>query len=200
MRDSLNVRASLIPGRYAFTTLVLPTLCINFLSLALPFLTLQVYDRILPNPSGGTLPVLMAGIMVAIVLETILRLGRTYVMGWDSASFEHRTSVNAIQQMMNADISAVYRLGKGECLNRLSAVGKIKDFQNGSILVTAIDALFIPVYLAAIVYIAGGLVLIPLAVLTMFVISSVAHGLRLKAALCESELDDDACYNFLFDT
>ncbi|WP_435641731.1 peptidase domain-containing ABC transporter [Micavibrio aeruginosavorus] len=200
MRDSLDIRAGLFPGRYAFSTLVLPTLCINILSLALPFLTLQVYDRILPNPDGGTLSVLIAGILVAIMLETVLRMGRAYVMGWSSASFEHRTSVAAIRQMMNAELSAVNQMGTGEALNRLAAVGKIKDFQNGSILVTVIDALFIPVYLAAIIYIAGGLVLIPVAILTLFIISSVFHGVRLKAALHDREEDDDARYNFLIET
>lgn len=200
MRDSLDIQAGLFPGRYAFSTLVLPTLCINILSLALPFLTLQVYDRILPNPDGGTLPVLIAGILVAIMLETVLRMGRAYVMGWSSASFEHRTSVAAIRQMMNAELSAVNQMGTGEALNRLAAVGKIKDFQNGSILVTFIDALFIPVYLTAIIYIAGGLVLIPVAILTLFIVSSVFHGVRLKAALHDREEDDDARYNFLIET
>ena len=45
--------------RTSAMTLLLGTLAINILSLALPIMTLQVYDRILPNPGSGTLPVLM---------------------------------------------------------------------------------------------------------------------------------------------
>lgn len=45
--------------------MIVPTVFIGLLSLALPLLTLQVYDRILPNPESGTLPVLVAGVCVA---------------------------------------------------------------------------------------------------------------------------------------
>jgi ATP-binding cassette subfamily C protein LapB len=49
--------------------LVVSTLAIYVLSLALPVMTLQVYDRVLPNVSTGTLPILAVGIGVVVVLE-----------------------------------------------------------------------------------------------------------------------------------
>ncbi len=66
--------------------LLLSSFTITLLSLALPTMTLQVYDRILPNPGSGTLPVLVTGVCVAIILETVMRLGRAYMIGWAGAA------------------------------------------------------------------------------------------------------------------
>ena len=61
--------------------LFVATLTISMLSLALPLLTLQVYDRILPNPGSGTFPVLIGGLCVAVVLEMVIRLARARMIG-----------------------------------------------------------------------------------------------------------------------
>ena len=67
---------SLKPEGYAVSSsnLVLSTFAISLLSLALPIMTLQVYDRILPNPDSGTLPVLTIAVCVVIILEVFLIL------------------------------------------------------------------------------------------------------------------------------
>ncbi|MEZ5918443.1 MAG: hypothetical protein R3D66_00450 [Alphaproteobacteria bacterium] len=52
--------------KIAVSSLLLSTLAINILSLALPVMTLQIYDRILPNPGSGTLPVLIGGVCLAV--------------------------------------------------------------------------------------------------------------------------------------
>ncbi|MAY99681.1 MAG: hypothetical protein CMH32_04050 [Micavibrio sp.] len=61
-------------------TLIIGTISINILSLALPVMTLQIYDRVLPNPGSGTLPVLITGVCLAVCMEAILRLCRAYAI------------------------------------------------------------------------------------------------------------------------
>ena len=60
--------------------LILASLTINLLALALPIMTLQVYDRILVSENIGTVRVLAAGVCVVIVLDGILRLDRKSVV------------------------------------------------------------------------------------------------------------------------
>ncbi len=62
--------------RQGVYSLLLCTFAINILSLALPIMTLQVYDRILPNPGTGTLSVLITGVCLAVALEAVLGLSR----------------------------------------------------------------------------------------------------------------------------
>ena len=90
--------------RQSVYALLLCTLAINLLSLALPVMTLQVYDRILPNPGTGTLPVLVTGVCVAIFLEVLLRLSRSYVIGRAGAAYEHRMACRAVGTRERRDL------------------------------------------------------------------------------------------------
>ncbi len=186
--------------RLSVGDLLLSSLTINILSLALPAMTLQIYDRILPNPGSGTLPVLIAGVCIAIALETALRLSRGYVMGWAGASFEHRLNCRAINHILASDLSTQGFASIGENLNRLSAIGRLKDFYNGYSLITAFELMFVPVFLGLIVYIAGPLAVMPTAVLMAFTIITLAQGNNIRRELAERDRDDDERYNFLIET
>lgn len=180
--------------------LLLSTLTINILSLALPTMTLQVYDRILPNPGSGTLPVLITGVCLALLLETILRLGRAYGMGWSGAAYEHRLSCAAMNHFLKSDLSAPPAYGIGEYMNRLASIGRLKDFYNGYSLVTVFELLFVPLYLGLIVYIAGPLAFVPVMVLMVFTLVAYAQGRKLRTILKERDDSDDARYNFLIES
>ena len=62
--------------------LFLATVFINVLSLALPVMLLQVYDRIIPNAASGTLALLVIGVGMALVLEAVFRVIRSYIGAW----------------------------------------------------------------------------------------------------------------------
>lgn len=181
-------------------SLLLSTLAINILSLALPVMTTQVYNRILPNPDSGTLPVLVTGVCVAIFLETILRMSRAFMMGWAGAAYEHRLSCEAMNHVLKANTRFVGSNGIAEHLHRMAAIGKLKDFYNGYALVTISELAFVPLFLILIYYIAGSLVIAPLAVLLVFVIFSLSSGLKLKESLKERDQADDNRFNFLIES
>lgn len=186
--------------RISVASLLLSTLAINILSLAMPVMTLQVYDRILPNPGSGTLPVLIAGVGLAIVLEAVLRLTRFYLIGWSGAAYEHRLSCAAMEKFLHADLSHMGVAGVGENLRRMSSIGKLKDFYDGYALVTISELVFVPVFLGIIVYIAGPLVAVPAAVLMVFTLISLAQGQKLRGALKSRDDIDDRRYNFLIES
>lgn len=175
------------------------TLAINFLSLALPIMTLQVYDRILPNPDSGTLPVLIVLVSFAIFCETLLRLTRAWMMGWSGAVYEHRLSESAMKRILAADVSRSKPCGIGEFLHRLTAIGKVKEFENGYVLVTVTELAFIPVFLCVIAYIALPLVFVPLVLLLVFIAVSAYQGKRLQRAMDQRDRSDDKRYDFLIE-
>ncbi len=186
--------------RISIPALLVPTIGINVLSLALPVMTLQIYDRILPNPGLGTVNILMIGVCVAVVLEMMLRLGRCYMLGWSAASYEHRISCDAIHHVINADLSRQAGYGTGEFLHRIGAVGKLKDFYNGSSLITLAELAFIPLFMALIVYIAGPVAVVPAVVLMIFTIISLRQGQKLRRALKHRDQTDDRRYDFLIES
>ncbi len=182
------------------TDLLLSSLTINILSLALPTMTLQVYDRILPNPGSGTLPVLITGVCIAVILETVMRLARAYGMGWSGAAYEHRLSCQAMNHILRSDLAAPVTYGIGEHMNRLASIGRLRDFYNGYSAITIFELLFVPLYIGLIAYIAGPLTVVPVAVLMIFTIVAFMEGKNLRRALETRDEIDDRRYNFLIES
>jgi len=185
--------------RQSVCALLLATLAINILSLALPVMTLQVYDRILPNPGTGTLPVLITGVCLAILLEAILRLSRAYVIGRAGAAYEHRMACEAMRRTLNADLSRRGSHGIGEHLHRMGAVGKLKDFYDGYALTVMAELAFVPLFFGLIVYIGRGLAIVPAGLLLAFIAASLWKGSRLRRALQRREQTDNERFNFLIE-
>lgn len=193
------MKKALIPEGYGINAvqLIVPSIFIAILSLTLPVLTLQVYDRILPNPDSGTLPVLVGGVCVAVVLEIVLRLCRAYTLGWSGAAYEHRLACEAVNHILRTDLSTINKEGAGENLNRMSAISKLREFHNGYNLVTYTELAFIIPYLGLIIYIAGPLVFVPIVILALFAVVSMVMGKWLNTALAKRDHADDNRYDFL---
>lgn len=182
------------------TALVLATVAASVLSLAVPIATLQIYDRILPNRSEETLVVLFVGVAAAIMLDVLLKLTRAHLIGFAGAAFVHKRSSDAMTHILNADLHVGARDGAPIDMHSLGAVRNLKDFHNGTSLVTATELAFVPLFLGLIAYVAGWLALAPAAVVTLFLATMALNGAALKQALQAREERDDARYNFLIES
>lgn len=180
--------------------LFVATLTISALSLALPLLTLQVYDRILPNPESGTFPVLIGGLCVAVVLEIIMRLARARMIGWNAACYEHKTACDAMDKMLDSELGHFQAEGVGAHLNGFSAIARLKDFASGASLITLFELALLPLYIGLLYYITGSMIIVPLAVLAVFTVFSLWEGLRLQHALQRRDDADDRRYDFLVES
>lgn len=74
------------------------SLGVNLFSLGLPMVVLQVYDRIIPNQATSTLLLLVMGLMVVLVLDSILKTARAHLAGWIGARFEHRVGMESVEK------------------------------------------------------------------------------------------------------
>jgi ATP-binding cassette subfamily C protein LapB len=174
------------------------TVTINVLSLALPLVILQVYDRIIPEKAYDTFAILMAGIGVVIILDLVLRMIRDRTLGWSAARFEHKIGSAAVGKMMSAEIATVEAEPASLHLERLAAIEPLRDFQSGQILITLADIPFVVVFMGLIWLIAGNLVLAPAALVLAALITVVFLGYLLaRAVKVRAELDDER-YNFVF--
>lgn len=180
--------------------MLLSTISINILSLALPVMTSQVYNRILPNPGTGTLSVLMTGVCVAVLLESMLRLCRSYMTGWAGATYEHRLSCAAMDHVLKTNPLHLNSQGVGEHLHRMASIGKIKDFYNGYVLMTWTELAFVPLFFGLIFYISGPLVIVPGMILALFTLISIQNGYKLRRLLKARDEADDRRFNFLIES
>jgi len=180
--------------------LMISTLAINLLSLGLPIMVLQVYDRIMINNSVGTLAVLAIGVTIAIFLEGILRVARAFTTSWAGMMYEYTMAANAMRIYINADHNNIEKEGAGRQIQNLNAFSKLRDFYSGQSLVNMVDIPFAVLFLCLISYLTGILVIVPIILISIFAIITWFIGNELKQALTEQGGIDDKRYNFIVET
>jgi ATP-binding cassette subfamily C protein LapB len=179
--------------------LVISTLAINLLSMALPIMVLQVYDRIMVNHSVGTLSVLAIGVSIAVILEGILRVARSFTTSWAGMMYEYTMAANAMRLYINADPAKLEKEGAGKQIQNLNAFSKLRDFYSGQSLVTMVDIPFAVLFLVLISYLTGYLVLVPIVLIGIFTILTWFIGNKLKQTLLDQGDVDDKRYNFIIE-
>lgn len=178
-----------------FAAVLLASFCANILALALPIMTLQVYDRILVSGSVSTMSVLAAGVGIAVMAEWTLRVARSYVMGMAGAQFELRTSEQALRRVLAADLKDSERHEAGEYLEGLTAIGRVRDFYSGHLVTALVDMPFIAVYLLLIGYLAGAMVWVPMGLLVMFGLIVWVLGRHMRSLVRLREESDSHRYS-----
>ncbi|MBN8522785.1 MAG: ATP-binding cassette domain-containing protein [Rickettsiales bacterium] len=195
--DKFNLNDPVCKFRLNKFEVVLSTLAVNLLSLALPIMVLQVYDRIMINRSVGTLTVLAIGVSIAIILEGILRIARAYTTSWAGMMYEYTMAANAMRLYINANPVKLKKEGPGQQIQNLNAFSKLRDFYSGQTLINIVDIPFAFTFLVLISYLTGKLVIVPIALIAIFTIVTWFIGNKLKQALLNQGGVDDKRYNFI---
>jgi ATP-binding cassette subfamily C protein LapB len=179
--------------------LAMASLFLNLLGLALPLSMLQIYDRILPNHSVGTMVLLLVGVLAALLAESVLSYGRSYITGWVGARFEHQAACLGLQRMLMTSLHVYEKEGTGVHLDRMSSLATVRDFYAGQALMTFMDLPFALIYLALVAFLGGWLVVVPAFILISFAYSAMKIGIKLRAAIAKRMTADDRRFNFLIE-
>lgn len=178
---------------------VFANLVINVLSLAMPLVILQVYDRIIPNHAYGTLSLLVIGLSIALFLDAMLRIVRSYIIGWNGARFEHLLSTAAVDHLLRSDSAAYETDTPGTHLARISAIDVLRSFHSGQTKALLVDLPFVGLFLALIWFIAGSLVLVPLGLLALLALASLVLGRHLRHSITTQSDIDERRHSFIIE-
>lgn len=179
--------------------MLVASLFINLLSLAMPLSLLQIYDRILPNNSLNTFALLIAGVVIALLLEAALRIGRSYLSGWVGARFEHMAGCAALERVLSTSVNDFEKEGSGVHLERLSSLSTLKEFYAGQAILTLFDLPFALIFLMLISYLAGNLVFVPIGLIILFALNAWRIGGHLRGSLAERMVADERRFNFIIE-
>ena len=172
---------------------------INLLSLALPIVILQVYDRVLPNSALSSFVALILGLCGVVVAEGALRIGRSHIMSWTGARFEHATATAAFDKIMSADVRTFEREEPGSYLDRLQGLDGLREYYSGQAALVLVDLPYVVLYIGMIWFIAGWLVVIPLILLIVFAVFAMLVGRRMREAMRRRSETDERRYNFIIE-
>ncbi len=178
--------------------LIVTSLAINVLALALPLMTMQTYDRIMVNQATDTLMVLAFGVLIAALVEMVLRICRSYVVGLSGAQFEHYGSVEAVTRLLHAEALGKQDDTSAIAMQDISAVSRLKDYYGGQLAaMLLVDMPFAVVFIGMVFYLAGWLALVPCTVLALYGFVSWRQGRTLKSLMDEREEQDNRRYSFI---
>lgn len=181
--------------------LLLSSVGINILSLALPIILMQVYDRIVPTRATSTLLWLVIGFGFALILESILRLCRSTITNWIAARFEHQIAHGCVTRWLNCRLEEFERDGAGVHLDRLRAVNTLRSYYAGQAFQLLLDLPFALLFMAVITFLSGWTVaayLVVIACLFMIIISFIKR--RYSQNRRQQKALGDRRYNFLVES
>ncbi len=190
---------SLARSAFGRVDVLLSSVLINILSLALPLVILQTFDRVLPNGTSATFVYLLIGLGFAVLADGGMRMARSYITAWGAARFEHAVGCRTIDHMLNGNILNFEKEPTGTQIARVNAIETLRDLYAGQGMLALIDLPFVAVFLALIGLVGGWLVLVPLGVI--FLVGGIAAliGFQLRTALDARQTVDDRRYSFVIE-
>lgn len=188
-----------LPHNWRRMDVLLASLCINILGLALPIVILQIYDRVIPEQAIETFIFLIIGLSGAIVLDGVMRVLRTFILAWTGAKFEHREGGRALMSILQGDTMQFESRSPGTYLEKIKNLEQIREFYSGQAMITLLDLPFVAVFLWLIWFIAGSMVLIPIALLGLYSVASLIAANKLQHALQRRSDIDERRQNFIIE-
>jgi len=168
-----------------YRDVLLASLLINIFSLASPFFTMNVYDRVIPNLAFETLWVLGIGIGVVYIFNLILKGLRGYFIDEAGRKTNLRVSAALLEHVLGLRLE-VRPKSVGAFSKKLQQFETIRDFITSFSITAIIDLPFMLLGLVAIGWLGGPIVCIHLGAVLMMGLFALAVQKPLKHAVEQS--------------
>lgn len=178
-------RALLLRFRGTFAQVMTAGLVLNFIALATPLFIMLVYDRVIAAGSIGTLPMLAVGACIAIVFEWRLRLIRSTGLSWLAGRLDNVVGNKIFAHLTGLSPDLIEKASVAAQIARIKTFESVRDFFSGSVFLSLLEAPFVILSIAAVAFIAGKLVLIPLLMVFGYValFFYIRHKIRISIRL-----------------
>jgi len=165
--------------KHIYRDVILASLLINIFVLATPLFTMNIYDRVVPNAAIGTLWVLALGVLVVYIIDILLKFIRSHFIEVAGRKTDIVASSILFERVMDLKISSMPK-SIGSFANVLKEFESIRGFLTSSTISILIDMPFVIIFLATIYYIAGGIVIIPLLIMSIILIYTLVMRNKLQ--------------------
>ncbi len=177
--------------------IICATVALNIISLVVPLAIIQLYDRIIPNASFETLSALTAGILIAVIFESVLRFCRAHILNWLGMIFDYVTTVGAFNHIIHAPTYQTNKIGIGKHVENLESIAVLREFLAGQGFLTLLDMPFIFIFIGVIAYLSPPVAMVPTAVIIVFVVVGLWLSIHQQRALKQRQDIDDRRYSFI---
>lgn len=179
-----------------YAQVVVAALLINILGVAAPLFVKNVYDRVIPNLAIPTLWALTAGVLLALVLDAILRGLRSSVVDATGRRVDLAVSGRLFAHVLGLRLES-RPATTGGLASQLRDFDSVRDVMTSSTLIALTDLAFIGVFLGVMWLIVGPLALVPLIAVVVVLLCAMLIQLPLSRAVKASQADSARRHSIL---
>lgn len=159
--------------RSVFLEAVVATLVISVVGLVAALYSMQVYDRVIPTKGYSTLWVLTIGVVMAIVIELVLKQVRAYMVDRACKVIDQELSSVFFGKALDIRMDARPRT-VGTFASQIRHFESVRNFLTSSSLFIMADLPFALLFVGVIAIIAGPVALVPMVSVPLAVMAGMA--------------------------
>jgi ATP-binding cassette subfamily C protein/ATP-binding cassette subfamily C protein LapB len=131
------------------------------MGLAVPAFTMTVFDTVVAGHSPGALPMLVAGVAMAVLMEGCFRGIRQRALLRIGERLDRLVSNAVFTQLMSLPTALVERAGTASQVSRLRDFASIREFLTGGFAIAVLDLPFTVVVMLLMLALGGWIALVP---------------------------------------
>src|SRR5580704_6146205 len=146
----------------AFGDVAMAALTLHALALATPIFFQLMIDRVVVHRVEATMTVLIIGVCCAIAFEILLGFARSYILLYATSKIDMRLASTIFLKLLALPVGFFERNLAGVISKHMQQDKRIREFLSGRLLLTALDATALFVFVPILAYYSGILTLIVL--------------------------------------
>ena len=176
---------SLVKYRKLLGEVLVISLFLQLFGLVSPFFFQVVMDKVLVHRGLTTLDVLVIGLAVVVLFESILSMLRTYVFSHTTSRIDVELGARLFRHLLQLPLAYFQARRVGDSVARVRELENIRSFLTGNSLTVVLDVLFSVIFIAVMFAYSVPLTLIVLVSLPLYVALSLMLIPILRARLNE---------------
>lgn len=159
---------SLVKHRRLLGEVLLISFMLQLLALVSPLFFQVVMDKVLVHRGLTTLDVLVVGLLMVVVFESVLSYLRTYVFGHTTSRIDVELGARLFRHLLQLPLAYFQARRVGDSVARVRELENIRSFLTGNALTVLLDLLFCGVFIAIMFFYSATLSLIVLASVPLY--------------------------------
>lgn len=168
------------PHRKLLVEILLASLLLQLFGLATPIFTQVIVDKVLVHKSIAILNMMLIGMLVVAVFETLTVALRYYLLVHTTRRIDMQMVLNFYHHILSLPLRYFEERKVGDIIKRFSDNARIRQFLTGRALMVVLDCLMVVVYLALMFYYNVKLTFVALAFMPGYIILTLVMTPALK--------------------
>ena len=165
---------SLVKYRKLLGEVLLISFMLQLFALVSPLFFQVVMDKVLVNKGMTTLDVLVIGLVVVVVFESVLNGMRAYIFSHTTSRIDVELGARLFRHLLQLPLAYFQARRVGDSIARVRELENIRSFLTGNALTVVLDVFFSVVFIAIMLFYSVPLTLIVLVSLPLYVAISLA--------------------------